>query len=114
MLRLTRDANDAVRNEACEFWISLANQSYGKQVLNPHLACLLPVVLEGMRISDSDVYLQKMNAHGDKMIPDSDEFQEKEGVKEESDEDKTDDLVTHEGNLGKFLCVSHPKFKRSD
>ena len=37
MLVRTQDANEAVSLEACEFWLTLADQAICKEALGPHL-----------------------------------------------------------------------------
>ena len=48
MLGRTQDANETVALEACEF--------------SPHLARLVPVLVKGMRYSEIDIILLKVNA----------------------------------------------------
>jgi transportin-1 len=60
MLGRTQDANETVALEACEFWLSLADQPICKEVLNPHLARLVPVLVKGMRYSEIDIILLKV------------------------------------------------------
>ena len=60
MLGRTQDANETVALEACEFWLSLADQPICKEVLSPHLARLVPVLVKGMRYSEIDIILLKV------------------------------------------------------
>lgn len=60
MLGRTQDANDTVALEACEFWLSLADQPICKEVLTPHLPRLVPVLVKGMRYSEIDIILLKV------------------------------------------------------
>ena len=60
MLCRTQDANDTVALEACEFWLSLADQTICKEVLSPHFARLVPVLVKGMRYSEIDIILLKV------------------------------------------------------
>ena len=60
MLGRTQDANDTVALEACEFWLSLADQSICKEVLTPHLPRLVPILVKGMRYSEIDIILLKV------------------------------------------------------
>lgn len=60
MLGRTQDPNDTVALEACEFWLSLADQPICKEVLTPHLARLIPVLVKGMRYSEIDIILLKV------------------------------------------------------
>ena len=68
MLCRTQDANDTVALEACEFWLSLADQTICKEVLNPHLARLVPVLVKGMRYSEIDIILLKVKELSDSFI----------------------------------------------
>ena len=60
MLGRTQDPNDTVALEACEFWLSLADQPICKEVLTPYLARLIPVLVKGMRYSEIDIILLKV------------------------------------------------------
>jgi len=62
MLGRTQDANDTVALEACEFWLSLADQSICKEVLTPYLPRLIPVLVKGMRYSEIDIILLKVKS----------------------------------------------------
>lgn len=45
MLMRTQDADEAVALEACEFWLSLAEQQICKEALAPHLTRLVPILV---------------------------------------------------------------------
>lgn len=60
MLRRTQDPDENVALEACEFWLSLADQPFCKEVLGPHLSQLVPVLVRGMRYSEIDIILLKV------------------------------------------------------
>lgn len=47
MLLRTQDQNPAVALEACEFWLSLAEQDICPQALAPHLPRLVPILVRG-------------------------------------------------------------------
>ncbi|XP_045459625.1 transportin-1 isoform X2 [Melitaea cinxia] len=57
MLMRTQDPQQAVALEACEFWLSLAEQNVCREMLGPRLPALLPVLVRGMRYSEMDVSL---------------------------------------------------------
>ncbi|KAI8438823.1 hypothetical protein MSG28_011180, partial [Choristoneura fumiferana] len=57
MLVRTQDPEEGVALEACEFWLSLAEQNVCREVLGPRLPALLPVLVRGMRYSEMDVIL---------------------------------------------------------
>ena len=72
MLIRTQDS-DETSLEACEFWLTLAEQSICKEVLTPHLPRLVPVLVRGMKYSDIDIIILKGDVEEDEMIPDREE-----------------------------------------
>lgn len=77
MLIRTQDSNETVSLEACEFWLTLAEQSICMEALAPFLnryfqlcgCCrclimnvyrLIPVLLNGMKYSEIDVIILKV------------------------------------------------------
>ena len=60
MLLRTQDSDDGVALEACEFWLSLAEQPICKEVLGPHIDKLVPVLVRGMKYSELDIILLKV------------------------------------------------------
>lgn len=60
MLLRTQDLDEGVALEACEFWLSLAEQPVCKEVLSPHLNRLVPVLVRGMKYSEIDIILLKV------------------------------------------------------
>lgn len=60
MLMRTQDPDDSVALEACEFWLSLAEQSICKDVLTTNLERLVPVLIRGMKYSEIDIILLKV------------------------------------------------------
>uniref|UniRef100_T1JGX6 Importin N-terminal domain-containing protein n=1 Tax=Strigamia maritima TaxID=126957 RepID=T1JGX6_STRMM len=73
MLMRTQDQDDTVALEACEFWLSLAEQPVCKEALAPHLARLIPILVRGMKYSEIDIILLKGDTELDEMIPDREE-----------------------------------------
>ncbi|XP_021941357.1 transportin-1 isoform X2 [Zootermopsis nevadensis] len=73
MLMRTQDPDEGVALEACEFWLSLADQPICKGALSPHLTRLVPVLVRGMKYSEIDVILLKGDVEEDEMIPDREE-----------------------------------------
>ncbi|KHJ87372.1 HEAT repeat protein, partial [Oesophagostomum dentatum] len=71
----TQDPNENIAVEACEFWLSLAeNSDVCKELLTPFLGKLIPVLIKCMRYSESDIIALKGNCdEEDAMIPDRDE-----------------------------------------
>lgn len=45
MLMRTQDLDEGVALEACEFWLSLAEQPICKEALAPHLPRLVPILV---------------------------------------------------------------------
>lgn len=60
MMLRTQDDDDAVSLEACEFWLSLAEQPICKEVLAPHIVRLVPILVKGMKYSEIDIILLKV------------------------------------------------------
>lgn len=73
MLVRTQDADESVALEACEFWLSLAEQPICKEVLASHLNRLTPVLMQRMRYAEIDIILLKGDVEEDDMIPDKEE-----------------------------------------
>ena len=62
MLLRTQDPDETVAIEACEFWLSLAEEPVCKEALSPHLNRLIPVLVRGMKYSDFDIIMLKVGA----------------------------------------------------
>ena len=60
MMMRTTDDDDTVALEACEFWLSLAEQPICKEVLTPHIEKLVPILIKGMKYSEIDIILLKV------------------------------------------------------
>ncbi|XP_049816138.1 transportin-1 isoform X2 [Schistocerca nitens] len=73
MLLRTQDPDEGVALEACEFWLSLAEQPVCKEALSPHLTRLVPVLVRGMKYSDIDIILLKGDVEEDEAVPDREE-----------------------------------------
>lgn len=73
MLVRTQDSDESVALEACEFWLSLAEQLVCKEVLGQHLKRLTPILMRRMRYSEIDILLLKGDLEEDEMIPDKEE-----------------------------------------
>lgn len=106
MLMRTQDPDEGVALEACEFWLSLAEQPICKEALSPHLTRLVPILVRGMKYSEIDVILLKGDVEEDEMIPDREEdirprfhksrthtikHSEENGDEEEEEDDGMDD-----------------------
>lgn len=60
MLLRTQDQDESVALEACEFWLSLAEQPICKEALSAHLPRLVPTLVRGMKYSEIDIILLKV------------------------------------------------------
>ena len=56
----TQDSDENVALEACEFWLSLAEQPICKEALQQHLPQLIPILVRGMKYSEIDIILLKV------------------------------------------------------
>ena len=70
MLLTSQDADHKVALEACEFWLMIADQPICRDVLQPYLDKLLPVLVKNMKYSDDDVLILQGD---DETIPDREE-----------------------------------------
>lgn len=61
MLLRTQDPDENVALEACEFWLSIADQQICKEALTPYLPRLVPILVNGMRYSEIDIILLKVS-----------------------------------------------------
>ena len=59
--------------EACEFWLTLADEPVCKEALQPHLPKLIPVLVKGMKYSEIDIILLRGDVEEDEMVPDREE-----------------------------------------
>lgn len=62
MLLRTQDPDENVALEACEFWLSIADQQICKEALLPYLPRLVPILVNGMKYSEIDIILLKVNS----------------------------------------------------
>ena len=73
VLEIFQDADEGVSLEACEFWLSLADEPVCKEALQPHLPKLIPVLVKGMKYSEIDIILLRGDVEEDEMVPDREE-----------------------------------------
>lgn len=57
ILLRTQDGDEGIALEACEFWLSLSDAPLCYQVLLTYLDRLIPVLVNGMKYSESDLVL---------------------------------------------------------
>uniref|UniRef100_A0A672QJD9 Transportin-1 n=1 Tax=Sinocyclocheilus grahami TaxID=75366 RepID=A0A672QJD9_SINGR len=123
MLQRTQDQDENVTLEACEFWLTLAEQPVCKEVLCGHLPKLIPVLVNGMKYSEIDIILLKGDVEEDEAIPDNEQdirprfhrsrtvAQQHEGgdsIEEEDDDedDLDDDETISDWNLRKCSAAA--------
>ncbi|ETE65694.1 Transportin-1, partial [Ophiophagus hannah] len=122
MLQRTQDQDENVALEACEFWLTLAEQPICKDVLYRHLTKLIPVLVNGMKYSEIDIILLKGDVEEDEAIPDSEQDirprfhrsrtvaqqHEEDGIEEEEDEEDEldDDDTISDWNLRKCSAAA--------
>ncbi|CAK9304599.1 unnamed protein product [Gordionus sp. m RMFG-2023] len=73
MLIRTQDNEETLSQEACEFWLSIAEQPMCKEILTPYISRLVPVLVSRMKYSEIDIILLKGDTEEDHMVPDKDE-----------------------------------------
>uniref|UniRef100_H2ZM67 Transportin-1 n=1 Tax=Ciona savignyi TaxID=51511 RepID=H2ZM67_CIOSA len=72
MLLRTQDNDETVALEACEFWLTLAEQTADcKEILPPFLPRLIPILINGMKYSEN--HSSQGDIEEDEMIPDKEE-----------------------------------------
>ncbi|VDK35729.1 unnamed protein product [Taenia asiatica] len=72
ILLRTQDTDEATALEACEFWLSLSDAPLCFQVLSGYLDRLIPVLVRGMKYSESDLALLSNDLDNDSHVPDKD------------------------------------------
>lgn len=120
----TQDQDENVALEACEFWLTLAEQAICKEVLSAHLNRLVPILMRRMKYSEIEIILLKGDIEEDEMIPDKEEDikprfhrsrthsqkhmggdNEEENGDDESDDDSDDNSLT-DWNLRKCSAAA--------
>ncbi|TPP57477.1 Transportin-2 [Fasciola gigantica] len=103
MLLRTQDADENISREACEFWLSLSEQPICHQALCPYIERLIPVLVRGMKYSESDMILLRGDLLEDAHIPDREsdirprfhKTKNKLMSPEDDDDDEDDDYVSN-------------------
>nr|XP_046197320.1 transportin-2-like [Oncorhynchus gorbuscha] len=123
MLQRTQDPDENVSLEACEFWLTLAEQPVCKEALSGHLVQLIPILVNGMKYSEIDIILLKGDVEEeDDTVPDSEQdikprfhksrtvtLQHEGGEGEEAedhDDDDDDDDTLSDWNLRKCSAAA--------
>lgn len=111
MLQFTKDEDDDVALEACEFWNVVCDQGFARDALRPYLPQLVPVLLESMVYSESDqLLLSGQEEEEDTSVPDQAQdiepthFKSSRQQSEDDDDDDEDDYS--EWNLRKCAAAS--------
>lgn len=108
MLLRTQDPDENVALEACEFWLSIADQQICKEALTPYLPRLVPILVNGMRYSEIDIILLKGDVEEDENVPDREEdirprFHKSRNThgneEDNNDEDDDDDNLGDDSSL---------------
>ncbi|CAF0785363.1 unnamed protein product [Didymodactylos carnosus] len=70
MLLTSQDQDDTVALEACEFWLIIADQPICRDVIQPYLDKLLPILVKNMKYSELDIVILRGDVDEDEHIPD--------------------------------------------
>ena len=103
MLQRTQDPNDGVSLEACEFWLSLADEPVWKEALEPHLNRLIPVLVRGMKYSEIDIILLRGDVEDDGRVVQHDAIHDHQRTAEPI-AFKTDEIIIANG----LPLIDHP------
>ncbi|VDL91032.1 unnamed protein product [Schistocephalus solidus] len=108
MLLRTQDPDDAIALEACEFWLSLSEIPLCFQVLSSYLDRLIPVLIRGMKYSESDLALLSNDLENDSHVPDKEcdirpRFHKSKNRMQE-DEEEDEDYDDYVGNWTLRKC----------
>ncbi|KAK3755301.1 hypothetical protein QZH41_014609 [Actinostola sp. cb2023] len=118
MLLRTQDKDETVALEACEFWLTLAEQPICVEALSGHLPRLIPILVNGMKYSEVDLILLKADQEDDEAVPDNEQDikprfhkskthaqQHEDGEAGSDDEDMDDDALS-DWNLRKCSAAA--------
>lgn len=70
MLLTSQDGDETVALEACEFWLMIADQPICRDVLQPYLDKLLPILCKNMKYSEIDVIILQGDIDDDENVRD--------------------------------------------
>lgn len=73
MIARSKDEDDEIALEACEFWLTLPESEYGKMALRQYLPQLISFFMEKMRHSPEDIEMMRAEIEDDYMVPDKDD-----------------------------------------
>lgn len=73
MIARSNDQEDDIVLEACEFWLLVPDNEYGRDVLRQYLPQLVPFFMEKMRHSAEDIEVMRAEIEDDYMVPDKDD-----------------------------------------
>lgn len=72
MINRTQDHDDDIAIEAADFWLTLPESRYGREVLKPYLAQLIPYLMSRMRHTEEDIEMMRADLEDNYMVPDRD------------------------------------------
>lgn len=73
MIARSKDEENEVALEACEFWLSVPENDYGKNVLRQYLPQLIPFFMEKMRYSMEDIESMRAEIEDNYLVPDKED-----------------------------------------
>lgn len=73
MIERSKDKEDEIALEACEFWLTVPENEYGKDVVKQYLHQLIPFFMEKMRHSKEDIEAMGSEIQDNYMVPDKDD-----------------------------------------
>lgn len=73
MIARSKDEEDDIALEACEFWLTVPENEYGKNILRQYLSQIVPFFMEKMRHSAEDIEQMRAEIEDDYFVPDKDD-----------------------------------------
>lgn len=73
MIARSKDDDDDIALEACEFWLTVPDNEFGKNVLRQYLPQLVPFFMEKMQHSPEDIETMRADIEDNYMVPDKDD-----------------------------------------
>lgn len=73
MLARSKDEDDEIALEACEFWLTVPDHELGKNILRQYLPQLVPFFMEKMQHSPEDIEMMRADIEDNYMVPDKDD-----------------------------------------
>lgn len=73
MIARSKDEDDEIALEACEFWLTVPENELGKNMLRQYLPQLVPFFMEKMQHSPEDIEMMRADIEDNYMVPDKDD-----------------------------------------